>query len=755
MRTVTRLLRPLLLAIACTVRLAAASAWSMPYQQPPERVPGTVYEVGPGRTYAEIGHVPWTSLAAGDMVLIHHRPAPYVGLIGIRTQATAEAPLRVYGVRDPASGAIPVISAAGAAAGPGLSGFYTTWTRGLAAVLIHGSWSELPAHIHLANLEIRDATKGSTYSDALGTGTFGSFTSAIWARAKHLQIRSCRFANNGLGLFTQSNDDDNARVSEDVLVDACDFSGNGIVGSYTEHNIYTQGVGSTIQHCRIGRLRSGALGSSLKDRSAGTVIRYNLIDASARAIDLVEPEDSPAVVALPGYGQDYVYGNVITNVPADGGSGRMIHYGADNSPASARRRTLHFFNNSIGIIAGGPSSWPGRVDVFQITDPAGVIAARNNIIAMTVPAGHGDWDPAFLNLLVDDVGTVDLQGGNWLNSHWTEYLYGNASNGRVLRSVPPATGSAPGFVDAAGADLALAAGSTCRGLGTALPASLAASHPLLYQAGSPAAPRSTLIDAGAFESSDETTGGAPTVSAATATPATVSATTAVLTASASDDGGESALIYTWSTTPATATIRPNGSNAARAADAIFAAAGSYVVVVTVRDVDGLTAMRSITVDVQRTPTAISATSSGATVAGGGSATLSATVDDQFGTSITTAPITWSVLEGGAGGTVDASGVYTAPRANGTDRVQARSGALAAIVTLTVTDGAASSTATTPGGPAAPPALTGPPGGNGSGTRCGLGGLALLLAGLAAALRVVQPRHSSTGPSASRRARRGA
>jgi hypothetical protein len=65
--------------------------------------------------------------------------------------------------------------------------------------------------------------------------------------------------------------------------------------------------------------RSGGNGSQIKDRSAGTVIRYNRIETSnGWFFDLVEPENSWDVLGSRStYKQAFVYGNVIVN---DGGS---------------------------------------------------------------------------------------------------------------------------------------------------------------------------------------------------------------------------------------------------------------------------------------------------------------------------------------------------------------------------------------------------------------------------------------------------
>jgi len=52
----------------------------------------------------------------------------------------------------------------------------------------------------------------------------------------------------------------------------------------------------------------------LKDRSSGTVIRNNIIESSARAIDLVDPEDAYVILMdEPNFDDTYVTNNLITN----------------------------------------------------------------------------------------------------------------------------------------------------------------------------------------------------------------------------------------------------------------------------------------------------------------------------------------------------------------------------------------------------------------------------------------------------------
>lgn len=501
-----------LLLVLSFCNLSAAVAWTLPYYEPPATAAGTRYDVGPGQAYAELDDVPWLSLAAGDVVLIHHRDAPYRAVFAIKTQATTEHPLRIYGVRDPTTGAIPVISADGAVtasagqtahlAGLGLRGGQTL------AIVDYGG--QMPTWIEIANLEFQDARLDSTFTDTAGSANYGGFPCSIWSRAKHVAIKGCRFINNGIGVFTQCHAGV-AGSSEDTLIEGCDFADNGNIGHSTEHNIYSQGISSTIQFCRVGRLIGP--GSAIKDRGAGTVIRYNLITSSARALDLVEPEEyTEEITALPTYGQDYVYGNIIINDINAGGSGNMIHYGADNDWSRARKGTLHFYNNTISIQSGMTYTAPytehanWRVNIFQITDNAARIEAYNNIFSQLQPTTPPEaWGPSNLNIIGagagDVVGTVDFLGGNWIRSAWCiahdDYPAPDTGH-HVVQSAPLVTGQDPLFVDFL-TDPTLGAASPCRNIAVALPASLTSTHPVLFQCGAPPTARTSLHDAGAFE----------------------------------------------------------------------------------------------------------------------------------------------------------------------------------------------------------------------------------------------------------------
>src|SRR5437870_5340998 len=100
----------------------------------------------------------------------------------------------------------------------------------------------------------------------------------------------------GDGISFASGKDD-ATTSPDILLQNCSVSGNGVINSDRQHNVYTEAVGTVVQFNWFGRLRFGAIGNNIKDRSAGTVIRYNWVEGGAHALDLVDAEDSTQVVA--------------------------------------------------------------------------------------------------------------------------------------------------------------------------------------------------------------------------------------------------------------------------------------------------------------------------------------------------------------------------------------------------------------------------------------------------------------------------
>src|SRR5262249_21815821 len=144
-------------------------------------------------------------------------------------------------------------------------------------------------------------------------------------RGEHVTVRGCVLTDSAYGLFVASADTEEV-VSRDILVETSWIYGNGAVGTDRRHNVYTEAIGIVFQSNRFGPPRAGAKGNQIKDRSAGTVVRYNWIEGGAHLLDLVEPEEStPMTTKAAGYHQTFVYGNVLISGDDDGST--LVHYG--------------------------------------------------------------------------------------------------------------------------------------------------------------------------------------------------------------------------------------------------------------------------------------------------------------------------------------------------------------------------------------------------------------------------------------------
>lgn len=277
------------------------------------------YHVGNGKEYSRISDVPLSSLKPGDNVFIHYKSQPYREQFGVRVAGSSwEKPIRISGVPGP-NGELPVIDGRDAARGPDMH------PRGL---ITTRSGAE---YVVIENLELRGANTSNGYAKA-ASGAYAEGGS-------HLLFHNITFTDNGNGFFSNAD-------SSDVIVRGCRIYGNGNVGSGYEHNSYTESDGITFEYNQYGKLRPGALGNNLKDRSAHMVVRYNWIEGGNRTLDLVESQEG-----LRKFGkatQDephYVYGNVLIKVDDDPTNDQVVHFGGEGS--GDERRVMYFYNNTL------------------------------------------------------------------------------------------------------------------------------------------------------------------------------------------------------------------------------------------------------------------------------------------------------------------------------------------------------------------------------------------------------------------------
>lgn len=433
------------------------------------------YEVGPGRACTSIGAVPWESLAAGDVVRIHWRPEPYREKWVINRSGTQAAPITISGVPGP-DGALPVVSGRDATTRRALD----YWGRQRSVIKVGGAsvpGDAKAAWIVIENLDIASAREPYSYTAPNGTvERYISAASSIFIEsAEHVTIRNCTIRDSSNGLFVAFN------PSADIVVSGCRIFGNGRDGSPYEHNVYTETRGIVFEYNRFGPLRAGCPGSNLKDRSAGTVVRYNWIEGGNRQLDLVECVGHAEIHADPAYRTTLVYGNVLVE-PAGDGNRQMIHYGGDNgNEARYRKGTLHLYGNTLVSLR------PDRTVMLRLSTAAEHADARNNIVYTTAPGSTV--------ALLEDVGVLTC-ANTWLKPGYRTSVTGGGS----VTETAILTGARPGFVDEAGQDYRLAPASPCLGAATGLAATLLPAHGLTrqYVCHQQSAARADAGDIGAF-----------------------------------------------------------------------------------------------------------------------------------------------------------------------------------------------------------------------------------------------------------------
>jgi hypothetical protein len=142
-------------SVFCTVLLLAF----------PDSVIATVYEVGPGQPYLNIGDVPWEDLSAGDQVLIHWRRQPYNEKWVISVKGTEAQPFIVRGVPN-AQGERPVIDGRDATTRSQLN----FWNEDRGIIKIGGSNKppdNTPTWIVVESLDIRSGRPPYRFSGSM------------------------------------------------------------------------------------------------------------------------------------------------------------------------------------------------------------------------------------------------------------------------------------------------------------------------------------------------------------------------------------------------------------------------------------------------------------------------------------------------------------------------------------------------------------------------------------------------------------
>ncbi len=158
------------------------------------------YEVGPGQTYSNIGDLPWESLAAGDLVLIHHRTQPYQEKWVIAVQATEQQPFTVRGVPG-AGGELPVIDGRDATTRSQLD----FWNEPRGVIKIGGADSpavDMPTWIVLESLDIRSGRSPFSFTGHDGVAAYTDNAASVYIEnGQNVTVRNCNIHDSGNGIF--------------------------------------------------------------------------------------------------------------------------------------------------------------------------------------------------------------------------------------------------------------------------------------------------------------------------------------------------------------------------------------------------------------------------------------------------------------------------------------------------------------------------------------------------------------------------
>ena len=242
-------------------------------------------------------------------------------------------------------------------------------------------------NLTIQNLRITGGSVGNKFIDHAGkANAYDAFSAGIYVvKSQFLTLENNEIFGNGLGVFVNDKDDVPG-ASFFTVVRGNYIYNNGVKDDDHEHNLYVQGTRSLYEGNYIGQLIATSVGSSLKDRSSGPVVRYNTIVSAARAVDLVESQTQAGSSTRtdPLYNYGWVYGNLIIDDFSLPGAGSVdpIHWGGDQYDYPVYHNgPLYFYDNTVIVKATQAQAY--HLGVFDIATNKQTMVLSNNIIVHT------------------------------------------------------------------------------------------------------------------------------------------------------------------------------------------------------------------------------------------------------------------------------------------------------------------------------------------------------------------------------------
>lgn len=391
---------------------------------------GATYEVGPGQTYTKLSQVPWLTLLPCDTVNIHWQPEHYKEIVFLTNRGAAHKFIRITGIPGP-NGELPVIDGNGATADPGLP-FLNPVFEGLGLFVVSVpqgyTWGYKPGYLEISNLEIINANQTNSFTKGTGeTVAWQKFASGIYIeRAENVAIINCDIHDNGNGLFQNSKYNEQGQ-SRYLLVQGNYFHNNGNANSASEHNAYTEGVGTVYEFNRFENTKKGSYGDNIKDRSVGITFRYNYIEGGVHLIDLLDPQSNSSWerIQKDAWGNllvnsVYIYGNEMVmraGTNPTGWQNKLVRFGDGiNAWGNMRSGKIYFYNNTV-VSQYDYDYWRVPfITLFIIANDVGkpTVKATNNIF-YAGSATPGKKPAPFA--MFYHYGNADFEN-NWLSAGW-------------------------------------------------------------------------------------------------------------------------------------------------------------------------------------------------------------------------------------------------------------------------------------------------------------------------------------------------
>jgi len=343
-----------------------------------------------------------------------------------------------------------------------------------------------PGYLHITGLKFQNASSSYKVTNLAGTTTnWAEFSSGIYlVGTEHVVIDYCEFTGNGLGVFANSGGDQYMQ-NYGLTIAYNYFHGNGVAGKASEHNAYTEGIGTIYEYNYFGAPVTGTGGDNIKERSAGVIFRYNYIEDGVDLIALRDPESNATyeAAALDAQGEKlvskaFIYSNIlVARKPTVYSEAPIIvGHGDGFSATQIRYGNLYFYSNRvISTLATGTQLSATPIFDLLNSKTSTTVVARNNLFYAANKTTNGTAAPFALYYWQ---GLADWSA-NWINKF--QNVYASAADGGLAAGTKfdgsglgglSAQSGDPGFVSFSTSNFLTTASSPFASLNGTLPAAV-------------------------------------------------------------------------------------------------------------------------------------------------------------------------------------------------------------------------------------------------------------------------------------------